>query len=136
MIILPLEDEMKKNLLGVVAALLVLNLFSCATQDHWAGVYTGIIPSASGEGINVRITLNADETYTVEYQYIGKSDEIFASTGKFTWNPEKDTIIMNSEREGEPPSYYKIGQKVLIHLDIEGNIITGQLANDYILMKQ
>jgi uncharacterized lipoprotein NlpE involved in copper resistance len=127
---------MKKNLLGAAAALLVLNLLSCATKAHWAGVYTGVIPSASGEGIDVKVTLNADETYKVEYRYIGKSDEIFTSAGKFTWNPEKDTIIMNSEREGGPPSYYKIGQKALIHLDIEGNIITGQLANDYILMKQ
>jgi len=125
---------MKKNLLGVVAALLLLNLLSCATKDHWAGVYTGVIPSAGGEGIDVKVTLNADETYKVESRYIGKSDEVFTNTGKFNWNHEKDTIII--EREGEPPSYYKLGEKTLIHLDIEGNIITGALANDYILKKQ
>ena len=127
---------MKKNLLGAIAALLLLNLLSCATKAHWAGVYTGVIPSASGEGIDVKVTLNANETYKVEYRYIGRSDEIFTSAGKFTWNLEKDTIIMDSEREGDPPTYYKIGQKAIIHLDIEGNIITGELANDYILMKQ
>ena len=125
---------MRKSLLGAAAALLVLNLFSCATRTHWAGVYTGLIPSASGEGINVKVTLNADETYKVEYRYVGRSDEVFTNAGKFNWNLEKDTIII--EREGEPPSYYKLGEKALIHLDIEGNVITGQLAHSYILRKQ
>ena len=127
---------MKKNLLGAVAALLLLNVFSCATKAHWAGVYTGLIPSASGEGINVKVTLNANETYKVEYRYVGKSDEAFTSAGKFTWNPERNIVIMDNEEEGEPPSYYKLGEKALIHLDIEGNVITGALANDYILKKQ
>ena len=127
---------MRKNLLGVVAALLLLNLFSCATKEHWAGVYTGVIPSAGGEGIDIKVTLNANETYKVESRYIGKSDEIFTDAGKFTWNSERNIIILPSEREDLPPTYYKLGEKALIHLDIEGNIITGQLAHNYILMKQ
>ena len=136
MIILSLEDVMKKSLLGAVAALLLLNVLSCATKTHWAGVYTGVIPSASGEGIDVKVTLNANETYKVEYRYIGKSDEVFTNAGKFNWNPEKNIVIMPSEREDDPPSYYKLGEKALIHLDIEGNIITGELSNDYILKKK
>jgi len=136
MIILSLGDVMKKNLLGALAALLLLSLFSCATKTHWAGVYTGVIPSASGEGIDVKVTLHVNETYKVESRYVGKSDEVFTNTGKFTWNPERNIVIIDSEREGEPPTYYKLGEKALIHLDIEGNVITGALANDYILMKQ
>jgi len=127
---------MKKELLGVAAALLVLSALSCATREHWAGVYTGVIPSAGGEGIDVKVTLNANETYKVESRYIGKSDEVFTNAGKFTWNSEKNIVIIPSEREDLPPTYYKLGQKALIHLDIEGNVITGALANDYILKKQ
>jgi len=127
---------MKKNLLGAAAALLLLNVFSCATREHWAGVYTGVIPSAGGEGIDVKVTLNANETYKVESRYIGKSDEIFASAGKFTWNPERNIVIIPNEREDLPPSYYKLGEKALIHLDIEGNVITGELAHNYILKKK
>jgi len=127
---------MKKNLLGAAAALLLLNALSCATKDTWAGVYTGVIPSAGGMGIDVRITLNANETYKLEYGYIGKSDEAYTSAGKFTWNPERTIVIFDTEGQGDPPKYYKLGQRSLIHLDIEGNIITGELANDYILTKQ
>jgi uncharacterized lipoprotein NlpE involved in copper resistance len=136
LIILPLGDVMKKNLLAVAAALLLLGLLSCATKGHWAGVYTGVIPSAGGEGIDIKVTLYANETYKVESRYIGKSDEVFTSTGKFSWNTEKDTIIIDNEREGYPPTYYKLGEKAIIHLDIEGNVIAGQLAHNYILMKQ
>jgi uncharacterized lipoprotein NlpE involved in copper resistance len=136
MIILQSEDVMKKNLLGAAAALLLLSVLSCATREHWAGVYTGVIPSAGGEGIDIKVTLHTNETYKIESRYIGKSDEVFTNTGKFTWNSERNIVMIASEKEGEPPTYYKLGEKALIHLDIKGNIITGQLANDYILKKR
>ena len=134
---------MKKNLFTAVITILLLSFLSCASTSSnsgnstdWAGVYTGIIPSAGGMGINVKITLNADETYKVEYQYVGKSDEIFTSTGTFTWNPARDTIILDSENTDGFPPYYKLGENTLTHLDLEGNIITGEFADDYILKKQ
>jgi uncharacterized lipoprotein NlpE involved in copper resistance len=133
---------MKKNFFVVVLTFLLLNLLSCATTSHnsrnssdWAGVYIGVIPSASGMGINVKFTLNADETYTIEYQYIGKSDEIFPRTGTFTWNSEGDTIILDSVNSDGFPPYYKVGENTLTQLDLEGNIITGDLADMYILHK-
>jgi len=126
---------MKKNLLGVLAGLLLLSVLSCATKAHWAGVYTGVTPSTDGEEINVKITLNANETYKMERR-IGKSNEIAAGAGKFTWNAIKDTIIIGGEGEGEPSTYYKLGEKALIHLVTEGNIISGEVASDYLLYKQ
>ena len=134
---------MKKNLFAVVATLLLMNVLSCGTTSQnvensldWAGIYTGVIPSADGEGINVSITLNTDETYTIEYQYIGQSDEIFTRTGTFNWNPEGDTIILDSEGESDFPPYYRLEENTLIHLDMEGNIITGELADNYVLKRQ
>ena len=134
---------MKRDFFAVVLTLFLLNLFSCGTTSHnsrnsidWAGVYKGVIPSAGGEGINVKFTLNTDETYTVEYQYIGKSDEIFTRTGTFTWNSEGDTILLAGESEDGFPSYYKVGENTLTHLDLAGNIITGDLADMYVLHKQ
>ena len=134
---------MKKNLFVLVAVLVLLNFISCdktkqssENSSDWAGIYTGVIPSTGGMGINVKFTLNTDETYMVEYQYIGKSDEIFPRTGTFTWNPEGDTIILDSINTDDFPPYYKVGENTLTHLDFEGNIITGELADMYILHKQ
>jgi len=126
---------MKKNLLGVVIGLLLLSVLSCATKAHWAGVYTGVIPSVDGEGINVRVTLNANETYKIEYQDYTNSGNYPVFYGKFTWNTTKDTITINREGE-EIPTYYKLGEKALIHLVTQGNIISGEIANDYLLYKQ
>jgi len=139
---------MKKHLGIVVATFLLLSFLSCAKTSQnatsqnaknsldWAGIYTGVIPSASGMGINVKFTLNTDETYTVEYQYVGKSDDIFTSTGTFTWKPDGDTIILDSKGEVDFPSYYKLGENTLTHLDLDGNAITGELADDYVLKKE
>ena len=134
---------MKKHLIIVVAAFLLLNFISCEKTSHnarnsldWAGIYTGVIPSAGGDGIDVKITLTTDETYTVEYQYIGKGDDIFTSTGTFSWKPDGNTIILDNEGEDGFPPYYKLGENTLTHLDLEGNIITGDLADDYVLKKR
>jgi len=134
---------MKRNTFAAIAVFLLLNFLSCATANQslgnsfdWAGIYTGVIPSAGGEGISVKFTLNADKTYAVEYRYIGKSDEIFPRTGTFTWNPAGDTIILSGEGNDDFPPYYKVGKNTLTHLDLAGNIITGDLADMYVLHKQ
>ncbi|MDR2718937.1 MAG: copper resistance protein NlpE [Treponema sp.] len=134
---------MKKKFLVTIISLLLLGFISCGTtgrssekSSDWAGIYTGVIPAADAEGINVRITLKTNETYTVEYQYIGKSNDVFTNTGTFNWNTEKNTVILVTEREGDFPKYYKLGKNTLTQLDMAGNIITGEFADNYILKKQ
>jgi uncharacterized lipoprotein NlpE involved in copper resistance len=135
---------MKKRFLAIIAvALLSLGAVSCKTANNssgnppdWAGVYTGVTPAADAEGIDVKVALNADETYSVEYRYVGKSGDIFTHTGKFGWNPEKNTVILEQEREGDFPKYYKLVENALIQLDMSGNAITGELADNYVLKKQ
>jgi uncharacterized lipoprotein NlpE involved in copper resistance len=127
---------MKKSFFAIVSSLLLLSFISCETTPDWVGIYAGVIPAADAEGINVKITLKTDETYTVEYQYIGKGDDVFTNTGKFNWNSEKNTVILVTERENDFPKYYKLGKNTLTQLDMTGNIITGEFANNYILKKQ
>jgi len=134
---------MKKNVCILVSAILLLGFVSCKTMARssenvhdWAGIYTGVIPAADVEGINVKINLKADKTYIVEYHYIGKSDADFIHNGKFTLNTAGDTVILDKERKDDFPNLYKLGKNTLTQLDLEGNIITGELANNYILKKQ
>jgi len=99
----------------------------------WAGVYTGTIPSASGSGIDVRLKLNGDQTYELRYEYVGKPDNTFTLTGSFKWNDTGDTVNLGI---ADTPSYYKIAENKLIQLDMKGNLITGNLADDYVLKKE
>ena len=141
------DGKLKRNvffwfaLLSVVA---VFGLNSCQTtkaidtgQDsaklNGKGVYVGLIPSASGMGINVQLTLNDNGTFALQYRYIGKPDEVVAREGAFTLDKTKNIIKLNIENF---PPYYRLGKNVLFQLDMEGKDITGDLADKYILKKQ
>jgi uncharacterized lipoprotein NlpE involved in copper resistance len=130
---------MKKSILIALFALLSINFFSCGTSNknlkdssNWTGVYTGVIPGADSEGINVEVILNNDGTYQVDYQYIGKGDEVFTYVGTFKWNNDGNTVILDDK---EIPPYYKVGENTLTQLDMSGEIITGALAGNYVLKK-
>jgi uncharacterized lipoprotein NlpE involved in copper resistance len=99
----------------------------------WPGVYTGLIPAADGPGIDVQITLNYDRTFTLQYSYIDRGDNVFSYEGTFTWDKTGTTIILDIENI---PPYYKVAEGRLIQLDMQGNRITGPLADNYILEKR
>ncbi|MDR0564392.1 MAG: copper resistance protein NlpE [Azoarcus sp.] len=99
----------------------------------WAGVYAGTIPAASGLGIDVTITLRNDSTYTVQYHYIDKQDGDFATDGVFQWDEEGGAITLDAK---DIPPHYQVGENQLIQLDMEGNPITGELAEHYVLKKK
>ncbi len=100
----------------------------------WDGVYTGTVPCADCEGIKTMIQLNKDETYTLKTKYLGKSDEVFTASGKFTWNDAGSIITL--EDAGSESQSYQVGENILFHLDQDGNRVTGDLAEKYRLRKQ
>lgn len=101
------------------------------TSLDWNGVYTGITPCADCEGIETTIQLMSDKTYTISRRYLGKSTDALTSSGTFSWDTNGSTIRLS----GEEPGQYKVGENKLFHLDMEGNIITGALAEKYVLSK-
>ena len=144
---------MKKIFYALTVAALVFGLCACAsnqpidtnhdsensldseTNPDWAGVYKGEIPSASGSGINVTITLRNDLTYEVLYQYIGRPDGDSTQTGAFKWDKDAGVIILEDASASIPP-YYQVGENKLTQLDMEGKPITGMLADNYVLRKR
>ena len=123
----------------LMAAIAISGLGSCLSNRNsktsldWAGVYTGTIPAADGEGINVRMKINKDNTYELTYEYIGKPANTFTNTGSFKWNDTGDIINLGI---ADTPSYYKVAENKLIQLDMEGKPITGKLADNYALTKE
>jgi len=103
----------------------------------WWGVYEGTVPSASGYGIDVRITLNRDYTFELRYEYLGRDDGVFTAEGTFQWNDEGSGIRLEG-RDGSPfryPHFYQVGETFLRQLDTEGNPVTGKLGELYVLRK-
>lgn len=98
----------------------------------YEGTYAGLLPTASGEGMKVKVTLS-DKDFTKEVEYVGKSMKPIKEKGTYIWDPTGNIITL----EGiDTPNQYFVGENTLTQLDIEGNKITGDLANLYILKKQ
>lgn len=98
----------------------------------YEGTYTGKLPTASGEGMIVSITLN-DSTYIKKTEYINKKDATFEEKGEYTWNDKGNTVILNGVKDA--PNQYFVGENTLTQLDLDGNRITGETADLYILKK-
>jgi uncharacterized lipoprotein NlpE involved in copper resistance len=100
----------------------------------WTGTYKGVTPCADCEGIETEIILNNDLTYTLKSKYLGKGDgKVYQETGSFVW--DKTGGIISLEGAKGSPSQYKVGENKLIQLDMEGKVISGDLAEMFVLKK-
>lgn len=99
----------------------------------WMGTYRGITPCADCEGIETTLVLHEDGRYELATEYLGKSDEIFRESGTFTWNENGNQIQLDDE--DVRPADYLIQENRVVQLDMEGDRITGDLADYYILDK-
>lgn len=97
------------------------------------GKYKGILPCADCEGIETNIELKSDSTYSREMKYLGKKDNLFTASGKWTWVSEF-VISLGSIKEG--PNRYFVAEGKLLQLDMSGKKISGPLADKYELKKQ
>lgn len=100
----------------------------------WAGTYKGTLPCADCSGIETTITIDKDGNYTRTMKYLGKGDGTeYKETGKFKWNDNGSVITLEGT---EGSNLYQVGENRLFHLDREGNRVTGDLAENYVLVKE
>ena len=95
----------------------------------WNGTYQGIIPCASCEGIETRLSLSLDGSYALATTYLGKENQPAVTKGTFKWDDTGSKIQLDSG------SQYQVGENQLFLLDIDGNRINGELAEHYRLQK-
>lgn len=132
-------------------SLTILSLFACQQQMEennktskplpdnsrtsldWDGSYFGVLPCADCEGIETLITLGKDSSYRMVTKYLGKSEFENVYKGAFEWDASGNKIKLLGIESA--PALYQVGENRLFHLDNEGNRITGELAEKYILEK-
>ena len=112
---------------------MVEDMHNSENSIDWDGTYKGVTPSASGEGIETTITLNKDLSFVEKTKYLGKSKEVFETKGSFIWDKSGKKIILFEK--GEEYKKLMVGEDKVILLDLEGNVIDGNLADKYILKK-
>lgn len=101
----------------------------------WNGTYKGVLPCADCEGIETELKLNADKTYELKETYLGKGDgKAFESKGSFQFDAN-NTSVIELDKTGDNRKYF-VAEGYLKALDMEGNEITGDLADKYELKKE
>ncbi len=101
----------------------------------YKGTYVGTLPCADCEGIRTEIDLQDDDTYKMTTTYQGKgneNDNTYTEEGSYTWNSAGNVITLNNEHNQK----YQVGEDKLYSLDLDGNRITGDMADLYILHKK
>lgn len=99
----------------------------------WKGTYSGVLPCADCSGIDTELTLN-DSTFVLISQYM--SDENLAPdtiTGSFVW--EENNVRLSGLAKAGGSELFKVEENRVRLLDLEGNTVTGELENNYILTK-
>lgn len=99
----------------------------------YQGTYKGVLPCADCDSIVVFVTLSEkDYSVTSESFKNGNSSKI-NNTGSYNWNSDGNTITLVGITD--TPNQFRVGENKLTQLDMEGNIITGNLAQMYVLTK-
>lgn len=126
--------EEKTDSIATVADSTLVEMHNSQNALDWQGTYKGTTPCASCEGIETEITLSNDLTFVIKTKYLGKGDgKIFEEKGTLTWNETGSIVVLNDLKE--QPNQFKVGENTLTQLDMNGAIITGELAAMYILKK-
>lgn len=95
----------------------------------WSGIYEGLLPCASCEGIQTTLILQADNHYELTSIYLGQDETRSKQSGKFVWDPQGTRITLTDGNQ------YLVGENQLIMLDREGKRISSALAEHYVLKK-
>ena len=106
------------------------------TSLDWPGIYTGSLPCADCEGIQITLQIEHNLSYILRRKYIGKSDSVYASGGTFRWNEEGNKITLISPEKDPTHTTYFVGENTLTQLDANGEKIQGALGEKYILRKR
>lgn len=111
-----------------------INTHTAQNSLDYTGTYKGILPCADCEKIEIELTIT-DSTFTRALVSHKNGEAIKTEdNGTFSWTNNGSVIVLDGITDS--PSKYFVGENTLTQLDLEGNKITGDLADMYILKKQ
>ncbi|MEQ1559179.1 MAG: copper resistance protein NlpE [Methyloglobulus sp.] len=101
-----------------------------------SGLYLGFFPCADCQGIRTTLALNQNNNYVLITIYVGKSDREFVEKGKFTLTETGDKLVLTPRKGSTTTQEYLIDDDMLIKLDEDGNRITSDGADRFILRRK
>ena len=101
-----------------------------------SGLYLGFFPCDDCHGIKTTLALNKSGTYVFITQYVGKSEREFVEKGKYALNETGNRIVLKPKKGSTTEQHYLIDNDKLIKLDDNGERITADGADRYILHRK
>lgn len=101
-----------------------------------SGLYLGFFPCDDCHGIKTTLALNKSGTYAFYTIYVGKSDREFVEKGRYVVDAAVDKIILTPKKGSTTEQQYLIDDDKLIKLDENGDRITSDGADRYILHRK
>jgi len=98
-----------------------------------AGIYKGTLPCADCEGMEVKLFLKEDGSYLKATRYLGKEEKEFPEAGTYTVNRRGTSLTLTPVAGAV--QLFRPEEGNLIQLDQEGQRLTGDQADRYILKK-
>src|SRR5690606_23263594 len=111
----------------------VVDAHNARSSLDYLGMYKGKLPCADCAGIETSLQLSEGFTYSLIRTYLGKKDKIEEQKGTFSWNKAGNAIFLENLKD--EPNQYFVGENTLTQLDLNGNKITGKLAESFVLRK-
>lgn len=116
--------------IAVTAAMAATSCKNGNSENSYYGTYHAVMPAADCPGISTTVILDSNGFYTIEREYVERMSA-YRETGKYTEKDGKLTLVSNEN----DTSYLKVADGVLQWLDMQGNEITGNMADSYILKR-
>ena len=103
----------------------------------WVGVYQGTVPSVNDIGLDMKLTLNPSNTYSMLITHLRKNPKDNTTkefTGEIGWEEDSTTIVLHEMDSLSNKFKVKPGKVEYLNPDATPN--TGNLAEFYVLKKQ
>ena len=124
-------NQQKKTVTEEVKADAVkVDMHDAESSLDYQGTYTGVFPAADCPGIDMRLTLKKDGTYSLHMKYLERDSE-FDEKGTYK---VKGNLLTLTPVDGQP-EYYKVEENQVRKLDADKQPVTGALAENYVLKK-
>lgn len=101
-----------------------------------SGLYLGFYPCADCKGIRTTLALNNNNSYVYISLYVGKSEREIIEKGKFSIGEDGNTLVLTPRKGSTTVQKYIIEDDMLIKLDEDGERITKDGADGYILKRK
>ncbi len=99
------------------------------------GVFYGYLPCNDCDGIKATLSLKQNNNYLLVTQPAKESSREFYEKGKYSWNDDKQVVILTPRKEASIRQYYIENEGTLIQLNSDGTRMAGRSTDRYILRR-